>query len=358
MGPGAPVPPAGPAMCAVSTFAHQASGAASGASVGDAAMAIHCRMCVVCMSEAIGQVELLNGCLPLCHTLVPTPFYCSTPNPCAVVMQGVKYNITWPSALAPTSPITITFWKGTDCGFAAPLWSSAALSPAVSGFVSFVELQVPDSILGDDVFLRVQGAAASDRNYTDIFSVQKRAVVTPAGCVNNPRLRAAQPPAPPPAHCKPWLAWNLTQLATGLCEIKATGCREYRWVARLRSSSRTVWHKALHCQATARPLFRPAAAPHDRSYACSSLLSPFCPHIFALPGRPGRRARGTPASSRYQTALPSTRQTQAARCWRLQGWRWGPGSLARPLRAADTQPMACAVGGTGQTRAETGPKLP
>lgn len=142
--------------------------------------------------------------------------------------QGVQYNLTWPRAHAPGGPVTVAFFRGTDCGAAPPLWSSQPLDPAVDGFAAHVAITVPDSILGDDVFLRVQGAGPSDRNYSDMFSVQRRAVLTAGGCVGNPRLPVTQPPATPPARCKAWPTWNLTALATGWCEVQAKGCRQYR----------------------------------------------------------------------------------------------------------------------------------
>lgn len=143
----------------------------------------------------------------------------------------MTYNVTFPRAHAPAEPVMLSLFRATDCGAAAtPLFSAGPLSPAtVDRYNSFVTVTLPDGVTGDnDIILRVEGTVSGQRNYSDVISIQKKFVVTEAGCVVNPRLPVAQPMVAPPLHCRTSLQWNITQMATGPCVFESNSCRDYR----------------------------------------------------------------------------------------------------------------------------------
>lgn len=183
-------------------------------------------------------LDLANGLRGLADTSYAGMPAIMAPRKGGVWVLGVAYNITWPRWHAPKDPtVNIALFKATDCAGATPLFAVAGASPvtppAGPGYdYTYVTVTLPedDSLLGDNMFFRLEGTGTGQRNYSEVFAVQRKAVqsASPDGCVTNPRLPAAQPPAAPPRHCRPELRWNLTKLSTGWCEFDVNGCRTYR----------------------------------------------------------------------------------------------------------------------------------
>jgi hypothetical protein len=109
-----------------------------------------------------------------------------------------------------TSPgdLTLSLFQDTDCNDANPLATSGPVKPLTLGFDSYIPFTVPASSEGSGYFIRIDNPATGQRNYSEVFVVQKLQVQGSAGgCVVNPLLPPSQPFVKPPNRCSPEYKW-------------------------------------------------------------------------------------------------------------------------------------------------------
>jgi hypothetical protein len=125
---------------------------------------------------------------------------------CAFV-QGITYNITMPTSHTPAVDLTLSLFQGSDCNGVNPLATSGPVKPQTLGFDSYLSFTIPASVEGLGFFIRIENLATGQRNYSEIFTVQKVQVQRPNGCMVNPLLPANQPFIKPPNRCSPEYKW-------------------------------------------------------------------------------------------------------------------------------------------------------
>jgi hypothetical protein len=132
---------------------------------------------------------------------------CAAVSPHARVLQGITYNITLPASLTPAADLTLSLFQGSDCNSATPLATAGPVKPQTLGFDSYLPFTVPASAEGLGFFIRVDNPATGQRNYSEVFEVQKVQMQGPNGCLVNLLLPASQPFMKPPSRCSPEYTW-------------------------------------------------------------------------------------------------------------------------------------------------------
>lgn len=167
------------------------------------------RLCVQGDSPVVHVVRLHSACIDFC-TAYNHLLYCLFVLLCRLLphTQGIAYNITMPAShTSPTAAVTLSLFQGSDCNSATPLQITGPVKPQTLGFDSYVPFTLPASAEGLGFFIRVENPATGQRNYSEVFEIQKQQLQGPGGCLVNPLLPPNQPFVRPPNRCSPEYKW-------------------------------------------------------------------------------------------------------------------------------------------------------
>jgi hypothetical protein len=112
-----------------------------------------------------------------------------------------------PASHTSTADLTVSLFQGSDCDGATPLTTASPVKPQTLGFESYLPFTVPASAEGPGFFIRIENPATGQRNYSEVFAVQKQQLQGPTGCVVNPLLPPSQPFVRPANRCSAEYKW-------------------------------------------------------------------------------------------------------------------------------------------------------